>query len=75
MKIKKPWFFWSGIIITALLGLSFFIQIETRVSYDQIEVTSLLGILIFYNPFVLTIYVLVILYLFYKSLGKKIKLI
>lgn len=72
-KLHKPLYFWLGIIILAVLILSLFIQVHIPSGTDVI-ITSLLGILIFYNPIVLAIYIIIALILIILGL-KKIKFV
>ncbi len=71
---KRIIVFWAGIAILLLLGISYFIQISDTSQEGLLTIetnTSLLGIIIFYNPFVLGLYVLFALILIVKGLKKK----
>jgi len=58
--IKKPGYFWSGIIIIIIFIISYFIKfrVDSGSNFDIYD--SLLGLIIFHNPFILAIYVLII---------------
>jgi len=49
----------SGIVWFVFLGLSYFIQLETDSGENYIINDTLLGIIIFHNPYVLGIYIAV----------------
>lgn len=72
--MKNKLLFYLGILILAILAISYFIQIETS-GTNYIISTPLLGILIFHSPIVLIIYTLIALFLIYKGLDKKIKFV
>lgn len=58
MKYQKT-MFWIGIIMAVLLLLSFFIKINVDSGSNYIVKDSILGIIIFHNPFVLAFYILI----------------
>ena len=69
--IKKPGYFWSGIIIIIIFIISYFIKfrVDSGSNFDIYD--SLLGLIIFHNPFILAIYVLIIVMIIKMGLGKK----
>jgi len=50
--------FWSGIAILIILAVSYFIKVRVDSGIDFIYFDSLLGIMIFHNPFILGLYIL-----------------
>lgn len=65
---KTKWHFWAGISIIFILATSYFIPLEAESGSNFVSYTKLLGILIFYNPFILAIYLLIALILIRKGL-------
>ena len=65
MKIRKPFYFWGGIVIGIFLILSYFIKIEVDSGSNFVTRDSLLGILIFHSPWMLGFDILVVLGLIY----------
>lgn len=68
--------YFTGIIGAALaifLFLSYFIKINVDSGANYITKDSLLGVIIFHNIFVLIIYILIIVFLLYKSIKKCMK--
>jgi hypothetical protein len=61
MKISKKWFFWIGIGLLILLPVSYFIKFKIESGADYILYDSLLGIIIFHNPFILGLYALIVI--------------
>ena len=57
MKIRKRGLFLTGLFVFILLGAAYFIKIEIDSGANYVEKTPLLGILIFYSPAVLVLYV------------------
>jgi len=66
MKIS----FLIGVIISVILISAYFIKVDIEQGSNYITKSSLLGILIFYNPFVMAIYVLIIILLIAKGIKK-----
>ena len=60
----------AGVIISVILISTYFIKINIEQGSNYITKSSLLGILIFYNPFVMAIYVLIIILLIAKGIKK-----
>lgn len=60
----------AGIIISVILISAYFIKINIEQGSNYIIKSSLLGILIFYNPLILAIYVLIIILLIIKGIKK-----
>ena len=71
--MKKSGFIGLGIL--AFLLISYFIKIPVEYGPNSVTYSSLLGIVIFYNPIVLVVYVGIALFLIYKSIGRKIKIV
>ncbi|MEK6888539.1 MAG: hypothetical protein AABW80_00340 [Nanoarchaeota archaeon] len=71
--MRKTYFI-SGILILILLIISFFVRFDVQVSENKIINDSLLGILIFHSPIILTFYIILAIYLIIRALWK-IKLI
>ncbi len=67
---KKAFYLVIGILILIVLALSYFININIEKEAGYIVQTTLLGILIFYNPFILGIYILIAIILIAKG-GRK----
>ncbi len=72
--MKRRVYFWLGILTFALLIGSYFIKLNLENGGNYIIKTSLLGILIFNNPFILAFYVLIGVILIVKGLNLKIGL-
>ncbi len=68
MKEKK--YFLIGIGILAILILSYFIDIDVESGSNYNVKSSLLGALIFYNPFILGLYILISTVFILKSFKK-----
>ena len=64
-EVKKKILTISGILVPILLAISYFIKINVESGANYATKTSLLGYIIFYNPFILGIYVLIAIYLVY----------
>ncbi len=65
--MKQKIYLWTGITILFLLGISYFITITIESGYNYFIKAPLLGALIFYNPFILGIYVLTATVLIFLS--------
>ena len=63
---KKP-LFWTGIAILIVMVLTFFIKIEIDSGANYVTFTPLLGIIIFHNPFILGLYILIALVLIVRG--------
>ncbi|MBX4196720.1 hypothetical protein KW805_03975 [Candidatus Pacearchaeota archaeon] len=61
------WNVWMGIIILVFLGISYFIPLTIDSGANYNTTTPLLGILIFHNPFILGLYVLIAVVLIVKG--------
>ena len=70
LKIKRRGLFWTGIGILIFLLIAYFIKIRVDYGFNFITFDSLLGIIIFHNPFVLALYVLIGLILIWKGMKK-----
>jgi hypothetical protein len=70
MKIKTHYFY-AGIIVLTFLGVSYFISfnVDTGNNYETYD--SLLGIIIFHNPFILCLYILFSAVLIYNGLKSR----
>ena len=67
---KNRAYLMAGILILIILTISYFINIDIEKGANYIVETSLLGILIFYNPFILGIYVFIAMILIAKATGR-----
>lgn len=71
MKFNQNFFI--GISILLILIISYFVKIETDEGINFIVQDTLLGILIFHNPFILALYILGIIVLIVSGLEKNKK--
>lgn len=71
LQIKKVGFFISGLVILTILIASYFIKIEIDSGQNYILQTPFLGVIIFHNPFILALYILITIIIFFKSLEIK----
>lgn len=71
IKIEKRGRFWAGVTIVLVLIASYFVKfrIDSGANYELHD--SLLGIVIFHNPFILGLYVLIATVLIFNGLKKK----
>ncbi len=69
-RIKKKGMFWTGIGIFLFLILIYFIKIPVDSGINFITLDSLLGIIIFHNPFVLGLYILIVIVFVVKGFRK-----
>ena len=69
-KIKRNGYFWSGIGILVLLILLYFFKINVDAGGNYNVQDSLLGVIIFHNPFILAIYIVIAAFLTVKGLRK-----
>ena len=67
-------YFWIGIVIAVILIASAFLEVSIS-EPGRITNTPILGLLIFYNPLVLAIYIMIALFFIYKGLKGKIKFV
>jgi predicted membrane protein len=70
IKIVNWWYFSLGFFVLLFLFGSYFIEVDVG-DFKSVVLSSLLGVLIFYSPWVLGIYILIGLGLLF--LGLKIK--
>lgn len=68
--IKSKSYFWTGVGILAFLIISYFIKIPVDSGINFITSDSLLGIIIFHNPFILAFYILFGISLIMKSIRR-----
>ncbi len=68
--MKKQVIFYSGIGFAVFLAVSYFIKIPLDSGRNYLTFDSLLGIIIFHNPFILAIYVLIAILLIIKGMRK-----
>ncbi|MBX4212108.1 hypothetical protein KW787_01475 [Candidatus Pacearchaeota archaeon] len=61
-----------GIAILLIIGISYFIPIQVDGGANYSTTSSLLGIIIFYNPFILALYILIAIVLIIKKNTKRI---
>lgn len=73
MKIKKKLFFWLGILILVVLGVSYFVNINVDTGGNYKVISPLLGVLIFYKVYILILYILIALGFIFIGLKKKKK--
>ena len=69
-KNRMTWSFWAGIIILAFLAVSYFISINVDSGQNYKIYSTLLGEIIFYNPFVLSLYIILAIVLIANSFRK-----
>lgn len=67
-KLTSGWKFKTGIAIIGILIVSYFIKLEVDSGSNYITTQSLLAKLIFENPIILVIYILVALYLIVQDM-------
>ncbi len=72
MRIKKKLYFWIGIFILILMVLAYLYNVPVIGDYGYTVNDSLLGILIFHNPFVLGLYFLIVIVLIVIGIKGKI---
>ncbi len=69
--ISNHAFFWVGIAIFAILIICYFINISVDTGSNYLTYDTLLGIIIFHNPFILGIFILIGAVFVYLGLRKK----
>ena len=57
-----------GVIILLILAISYFINIDLENGANYITKSSILGVIIFYNPFIFALYILIALILILKGI-------
>ncbi len=70
-KIKKKIWLYFGLAISVFLALSYFVKINTESGANYIVEDSLLGIVIFHNPFILLLYLLIAIVLIVMGIDRK----
>ncbi len=65
--MKKILYLTSGVFILLVLAVSYFINVNAEEGGNYVIQTPLLGILIFHNPFILAVYILISLSLIVKG--------
>ncbi|MCH7568008.1 MAG: hypothetical protein IIA87_01170 [Nanoarchaeota archaeon] len=73
--MKQKTYLYIGIIILLILLISAFIEIPVESGPNYNTIAPLLGILIFYNPIILIIYIGIAIFLIWKGIGKRIKFV
>ena len=68
--IKNRKLIFSGLGIFLVLAITYFIKLNVDDGQNYITVERILGIIIFHNPFVLAIYILVAIILIVKGFIK-----
>ncbi len=63
----KRVYFWTGVSIVLIMAISYLITIPVESGANYIVNTRLLGIIIFYNPFILGLYLLLAGVLIFKG--------
>lgn len=71
MKIARKGYFWTGLAILLLSVIFYFIRFQVDSGSNYITYDSLLGVIIFHNPFLLGLIVLIIVVLIAKGFKKK----
>lgn len=71
LKMKRRGFFWIGIAMLVFLAASYFIKFPIDNGANYITYDSVLGIIIFHNPFILGLYILIGIVLIANGLKKK----
>ncbi len=74
MKLASKPKFYAGIVILALLGVSYFIKLNVDSGTNYQTTDTLLGVIIFHSPFILLIYLAVTASLIISGI-RKIKFI
>lgn len=69
--MKRNYFLWLGAAVLLFLIISYFIKINIEQGANYIIKSSLLGVLIFNNPFVLGIYILISVIFIVKGFKKE----
>jgi hypothetical protein len=72
---KQKTYLILGISILLILLLTLFIKIQAPSGPGENTITPILAILIFRSPIMLGIYILIALFLIWKGLAKKIKVV
>lgn len=75
MTKKQKTFICIGVAILLFMLIAYFIKIPVESGINYETFSSLLGILIFHSPVFLIIYISIALFLIYKGLNKKIRLV
>ena len=70
IKIYRKGYFFTGMSILALMILFYFIKLPSDSGDNYIIYDSLLGKLIFHNPFILGLYILIAIVLTFNGLKK-----
>jgi len=65
--VKNKNYFWCGVILLVLLVLAYFIKFNVDSGDNYVVRDSLLGVLIFHNPFILGLYILIIVALLFRG--------
>ena len=66
--MKNKFFFYAGILIIIFILLSYFIKVGIDNGENYLVKSSLLGLIIFYNPFILALYILIAAILIKKGI-------
>lgn len=70
-SIRRPYLFWIGIAIGLTLLVSYFITLNVDSGANYSVDTPLLGILIFYSPWILALYIVIALVFVWLSFYDK----
>ena len=68
--MKKILYLTSGVFILLVLAVSYFINVNAEEGGNYVIQTPLLGILIFHNPLILTLYIIIVVYLIIRGIWK-----
>ncbi|MDO8460262.1 MAG: hypothetical protein Q7S74_04085 [Nanoarchaeota archaeon] len=70
LKMQNKVYFWLGIGLLVFLILAYFIKVPVESGQEYYEVSSNIGIIIFYNHFIIGIYILIGIVLIVLGLRK-----
>jgi hypothetical protein len=73
LKIIRKGYFLAGIALFLFLIISDFINLEVDSGSNYRMVDTLLGLIIFHNPFILGLYLLIAIIFVFVGLKRKIK--
>ncbi|MEK6850138.1 MAG: hypothetical protein AABX85_01035 [Nanoarchaeota archaeon] len=69
-SVKNKISLFGGVVIAVLLAISYFIKLRVESGFNYISYTSLLGILILHNPFILALYILIVIFLIFYGIKR-----
>ena len=68
--MKKRILFWIGISILIIVAVSYFVKINVEQGSNYVVKSPLLRVLIFHNPFILGLYIMIALVLIIRGIKK-----